>query len=176
MVTVACSSDVPDAADPLAANLERATQVAHRELDKPWVLQSASSRYDLDQAAVTTLEDHAYVFVSDDGAASYWLVRFHADGATSSGPVAGRALFPLEAFDFTANRLTSVEAMDVAWNRIGEALLERCGPIDWIDVSGIRDADGAQWWRIDHSTVGEVHTVWVSAGTGALGDVEEEPC
>lgn len=135
----------------------------------------ASSRYDLDGETLV-LDDHAYVFVSDDGAASYWLVRFHADGTTSSGPVAGRSQYGPVAFDFGANALTSIEAIDIASNELGGTLLDRCGPVDWIDVTGTRNDDGVQWWRVDYSTVGEVHSVWVDAGTGSLGDIDQEPC
>lgn len=178
VVVVSCTNArTPGAGadDPLAEDLERATAIAVEELDKPWILDLASSRYDLD-GDTRILDNHVYVFVSDDGAASYWLVRFHADGTISEGPVAGRSRYRPEAFDFAANGLTSVEAVDIAWDEIGASLVSRCGPVDWIDVTGTRNEEGVQWWRVDHSTVGEVHTVWVNAITGALGDIEQEPC
>ena len=60
------------------------------------------------------------------------------------------------AFDFEANTLTSVDAMDIPWAQIGDALVDRCGPVRWIDATGVRGEQGEQWWCVEHSTVGEV--------------------
>lgn len=179
LALVSCSSETERAAgrdEPMAEHLEQAAEIAAQEWDAPWILQSASSRYDLDEGGDPVLNDHAYLFVSDNGAASYSLVRFHADGSVSSLPVAGRAAFDPEAFELGTNTVVSVEALEIAWTEIGESLLGRCGPVRWVDVTGVRDEEGQQWWRVEHSTVGDVHTVWVDAASGAVGEVVEEPC
>ena len=128
--------------DPLAEHLEEAFEIAHEEWEASWRLDLASARYGND----LVLEDIAYVFVSEQS--SYYLVRFHADGTVSSGPVAGKAEFPIEAFDFAKNGTTSDDALDTAWDVFGEALVERCGPLRWLDVTGLRGRDGGQVWSL----------------------------
>ncbi len=178
LALVSCTEEAgpaTGAADPLAEKLEQAAEIAAADWDKPWILDLVSSRYTPDGDELT-LDDRAYVFVSDDGAASYYLVRFYADGAVGTAPVAGLGDVRLEPFDFAENSLTSTDALDLAWERVGESLVERCGPLRWLDVLGTRDAEGEQAWRVEYRIGAELHLVWLDATTGALGTVDEQPC
>lgn len=178
ILLVSCSGDIGRRAgtsDPLAEDLGRAFGVAHEARDAPWILDLASARYSVDGDELA-LDDRVYVFVSDDGAASYHLVRFYTDGTVSSGPVAGIALFAPEPFEFTQNTLTSVDAIEMAWELAGEALVERCGPLRWVDVTGTRDEQGRQWWTVEYRIGGQTHTIRLNTWTGALDDIDEQPC
>ncbi len=120
------------------------------------------------------LEDIAYVFVSEQS--SYHLVRFHADGRVSSGPVAGAARPVVEGFEFEDNEVSSVDALDTAWESFGQDLVERCGPLRWLDVRGMIGSGGRQVWSVDYSVGGTDHTVWLDAATGAVFEIKDEPC
>lgn len=177
----ACSPPSEDAApstgpdEPLAEHLARAVEIASEDWPAPWILQLAASRYLFDADDIV-LDDHAYVLVTDDGSAGYYLVRFEADGGVSTGPVAGRSQVGLEAFDFGENTITSVEAVDLARKLLGADIAERCGSPRWLDVRGTRAHSGDQSWAVEFSTRGENHTVWIDTRTGTVTEVEEEPC
>ena len=178
VLLVSCSGDTErggGVGDPFVEHLEQAADIAADEWNAPWILDLASARYRSDGDDLV-LEDRAYVFVSDDGAASYYLVRLHADGTVSSGGVAGIARTRPEAFDFAHNEVTSDDALDVAWSSFGEALVERCGPLRWLDVTGTRDSEGRQSWSVEYRIGGQTHTVWLNAVTGSVIDIDEEPC
>ncbi len=137
------------------------------------MLDLVGSRYEPD-GDLLVRKDIAYVFVSDD--VSYYLVRFHTDGSVSSGPVAGIAQFPIEAFDFAENEITSGEALEAAWETFGEALIERCGPLRWLDVNGIIGSESRQMWSVSYRIGGDEHTIWLDAETGSVVEIDEEPC
>ena len=165
--------DRSGADDPLAVHLEQALEIAHEEWDASWMLDLASARYEPDDDGLVR-KDIAYVFVSGD--VSYYLVRFHADGSVSSGPVAGIARFPIEAFDFADNEMTSDEALERAWESFGETLVERCGPLRWLDVVGSIGSEGGQVWSVSYRVGGQEHTVWIDAASGTVIEIDEEPC
>lgn len=159
--------------DPLAEHLEEALEIAHEEWETSWMLDLVGSRFEPAGDALTR-KDIAYVFVSDD--VSYYLVRFHADGSVSSGPVAGIARFPIETFDFADNEITSDEALEAAWEVFGEGLVGRCGPLRWLDVQGTIGSGSSQMWRISYRIGGGEHTIWLDAANGEVVEIEEEPC
>lgn len=159
--------------DPLAEHLEEALEIAYGEWEVSWMLDLVGSRFEPDGDELER-NDIAYVFVSDD--VSYYLVRFHSDGSVSSGPVAGIAQFPLEAFDFAKNEITSEEALESAWAILGEGLVERCGPLRWLDVNGMIGSESRQMWSVSYRIGGDEHTIWLDAANGDVVEIDEEPC
>lgn len=175
LALASCSSDVDrrGADDPLAEHFEEALEIASEEWETSWMLDQVSSRFELD-GDVLIREDIAYLFVSDSS--SYYLVRFHSDGTVSSLPVAGMARLSIEAFDFANNEIVSDEAVDAAWDTFGEALVERCGPLRWLDVNGIIGSEGRQMWSVSYRIGGDEHTIWLDAASGDVVEIDEEPC
>lgn len=172
---VSCSTDADrsGANDPLAAHFEEALEIASEEWEASWMLDQVSSRFEFD-GDVLIREDIAYLFVSDSS--SYYLVRFHSDGTVSSLPVAGMARLSIEAFDFADNEITSDEALDAAGETFGEALVERCGPLRWLDVNGIIGSESRQMWSVSYRIGGDEHTIWLDAASGDVVEIDEEPC
>lgn len=138
------------------------------------ILYQVGSRYTVDDGK-PELADRTYLFASDTGNASYFLVRTDADGTTGSIVVAGRALPGPTPYEFSKNTITEQMALAHAWTSHGAALVERCGPLRWIDVSGgVRDE--GQWWSVGYRTHATVHTAFLDAATGEVFERDEVSC
>ncbi len=158
--------------DPMVDNL----RLARDEIagwGKDVVLFRVGSRYTA-EAGELVHEDHTYLFVSTDGGASYYLVRIHADGEISSGPVAGSAIVDSTGYDFSMNAISERETLDIAWEQYGADVVARCGPLRWVDVGG-GIGDG-QWWRVGYRVGGTLYTVFLNSATGEIIEMDEISC
>ena len=140
---------------------------------KEVVLTRVGSRYAVAEGNLI-VEDNFYLFVSTDGAASYYLVRIYTDGRINSGPVAGRAIIEPVAYDFAENRLTERDAIDLAWKRYGTQLVEKCGGLRWIDVAA--GTGESQFWSVGSRSGGTLSTIFIDAISGEVLQMDDINC
>ncbi len=170
------SADTASGGEPLIDNVRRAYGELP-EMDDEWFLYQVGIRYEAEGDSLF-LRNYSYLFTTRN--ASYYVVHIDAADEISSGPVAGRAMVNPPGYDFAANALSHSEAIDRAWQLYGEAVVDRCGPLRWVDVSGaVRTAGqpvGGQWWRVSYDSGPADNTIFLDAITGEVMERDEISC
>lgn len=175
-LVIACSSGEPESSRDAQRRVTE-VEIARAELvpaDKDWRLDSVGSVYDVDGDDID-VRSRSYGFASAGPGPSRYTVWIDSDGTVGSVPTAGLARTTDREYDPTANDVGESEAIELAWDGYGAAVVELCGELRHLHVSG-RIGGSGQPWRIEHHVGGSLLAVFVDPETGRLFDSDEPEC